>query len=93
LNAGKKFGNSVVEGSKKLGESVTPVAKNLGEKTAKGLKNTSVFVGEKAAEGEAGIKDGAGKLFSKMKGVTKKTTVVLPTKFEKRKEKIAEETG
>lgn len=57
LNAGKKIGESVAVGGKKVGEAVAPVAKDLGAK---------------AATGAAGIKDGASKLFSKMKDVTKK---------------------
>ena len=52
LTTGKRIGESVMAGSKKVGESMAPVAKELGAK---------------AMTGAIGIKEGAGKLFSKMK--------------------------
>lgn len=78
LNVGKKFGESMAAGGKKVGESVAPVAKDLGAK---------------AVTGAAGIKDGAGKLFSKMKDATKKTSVVLPSKYEKIQKKLPSDMG
>ncbi|MCH5253956.1 MAG: hypothetical protein J1F41_03455 [Lachnospiraceae bacterium] len=56
LTTGKKIGDSVIAGSKKVGESMAPVAKELGAK---------------AMAGATGLKEGAGKLFSKIKDVTK----------------------
>lgn len=58
IATGKTIGDSVVTGSKKVGETVAPVAKDLSAK---------------AVSGAAGLKEGAGKLFSKMKDATKKT--------------------
>jgi len=57
LSAGKRLGDSVISSSKKLGDTVTPVAKDLGGK---------------AVQSAAGIKEGAGMLFSRIKDAAKK---------------------
>lgn len=79
IATGKKVGGYVVDGSKKLGESVTPIIKNMGE-----------F----ASSSASGVADGAGKLFNKMKNLTKKKpALVLPANYEKLKEKLPEDMG
>lgn len=94
VEGSKKFGETVVSGSKKIGETVAPVAKDIGEKTAKGLKDTSVFVGEKAVKGASEIKQGANKLFSKVKdSLDKSAAVTLPTKYERIKKKLPTDMG
>ena len=57
IATGKKIGDSVVDGGKKIGESITPLTKSIGD-----------F----AVSGGSELADGAGKLFSKIKGITKK---------------------
>ena len=57
LATGKIIGDSVVDGGKWVGEKVSPLMKNIGDV---------------AVSGATGIADGAGKLFSKVIGFTKK---------------------
>ncbi len=78
ISTGKKVGEYVADGGKKLGESVTPIMKNLGD-----------F----ASSSASGIADGAGKLFSKIKGFTKSNSVILPKEYEKLKEKLPDDMG
>lgn len=93
LNAGKKISESVYTGSKMLGEKISPITKDLGSKTAKGFKDASTLIGKKAGKGGADIKEGAGRLFSKMKETTKSNSISLPSKYVKIKKKLPEDMG
>ena len=66
----KKF--DLLETSKKISDSVSPVVKELGEKTQKTYKEASGFMMDKTAQGVSGLKEGTGKIFSKIKATTKK---------------------
>lgn len=88
----EKRKNTIVDAAKALIEDdllfeVFPVVKNA-EKKENVILNAGKKIGESMATGAVGIKDGAGKLFSKMKDATKKTSVGIPSKYEKIQKKL-----
>jgi uncharacterized tellurite resistance protein B-like protein len=64
--------NALLNTGKKVTDTVTSNAKEFGDKTQKTFKDATNFVSGKASEGANGIKSGAGKLFSRAKGLTQK---------------------
>lgn len=67
-----KLGMAVAAQGKKIGDALSPAAQNVGKAAANGAKN---------------LKDGAGKLFSKVKGAIQNNSVSLPEKYVKIKKK------
>ena len=81
------------EVGKRIADTVNPMAEKTGEMAKKTFDGAKKVFNEKAIPAATELKDGAGKLWGKLKESTKKKTITIPTMYQRINKKLPKEAG